>query len=107
MPDWLLPPLLLAVAAAATYASRGMGVLLSGRIDPASPLFAWIGLVTYALLAGLVARMVLLPIGPLQETGLAMRLSAVAIGTGLFYLARRNLLVGVASGTIALALMAA
>ena len=47
MPDWLLPPSLLAVAAAATYASRGLGVLLSGRIDPASPLFAWIGLVTY------------------------------------------------------------
>ena len=107
MPDWLLPPLLLAVAAAATYASRGMGVLLSGRIDPASPLFAWIGLVTYALLAGLVARMILLPIGPLQDASLLARLLAVAIGGSLFYLTSRNLLVGVASGTIALALMAA
>jgi hypothetical protein len=36
-----------------------------------------------------------------------MRLIAVAIGTGLFYLTRRNLLIGVASGTIALTLLAA
>jgi branched-subunit amino acid transport protein len=106
MPDWLLPTLLLASGAAATYASRGLGVALSGRIDPASPLFAWIGLVTYALLAGLVARMILLPIGPLQETSLLARLLAVGIGAGLFFLTRRNLLVGVASGTIALVLLA-
>lgn len=106
MPEWLLPGTLLAAGAAATYASRGAGVALSGRIDPASPLFAWVGLVTYALLAGLVARMILLPIGPLQETSLIARLFAVAVGTGLFFLTRRNLLVGVASGTIALVLLA-
>ena len=106
MPDWLLPALLLAAGAAATYASRGLGVALSGRIDPESPLFAWIGLVTYALLAGLVARMILLPIGPLAEASLIARLAAVAVGTGLFLLPRRNLLIGVASGTIALILLA-
>jgi branched-subunit amino acid transport protein len=106
MPDWLPPALLLVAAAAATYASRGLGVALSGRIDPGSPLFAWIGLVTYALLAGLVARMILLPIGPLQETSLFARLLAAGIGAALFFLTRRNLLVGVASGAIALILLA-
>jgi len=107
MPDWMLPALLLAVGAAATYASGGLGVLLSGRIDPASPLFAWVGLVTYGLLASLVARMILLPIGPLAETSLAARLIAVAVGAGLFFLTRRNLLIGVASGTVVLVLLAA
>jgi branched-subunit amino acid transport protein len=106
MPDWLMPSLLLAAGAAATYASRGLGVLLSGRIDPASPLFAWVGLVTYGLLASLVARMILLPIGPLTETSLAARLVAVVVGTSLFYIARKNLLVGVAGGTVALVLLA-
>ncbi len=107
MPDWMLPAVLLAAGAAATYASRGLGVLLSGRIDPASPLFAWVGLVTYALLAALVARMILLPMGPLAETSLAARLIAVAVGTSLFYLSRKNLLAGVAGGGVALVLLAA
>jgi branched-subunit amino acid transport protein len=105
MGDWM-GPAVLAAGAAATYASRGLGVLLSGRIDPGSRLFAWIGLVTYALLAGLVARMVLLPIGPLAETGLLARLIAAAVAVALFYVTRRNLLVGVTSGTIALIALA-
>ena len=105
MGDWTVPAVL-AAGAAATYASRGLGVLLSGRIDPASGLFAWIGLVTYALLAGLVARMILLPIGPLAETGLLARLVAAAVAAALFYLTRRNLLVGVTGGTIALIALA-
>ena len=105
MADWTIPAVL-AAGAAATYASRGLGVALSGRIDPESPLFAWIGLVTYALLAGLVARMILLPIGPLQEVSLFARLLAAGIAAGLFFLTRRNLLIGVAGGTIALILLA-
>ncbi len=106
MADWTLPALLLTAGAAATYASRALGVLLSGRIDPASPLFAWIGLVTYALLAALVARMILLPIGPLQETGIEARLIAVAAGTGLYLATRRSLLLGVVGGTLTLVLLA-
>lgn len=106
MADWTLPALLLTVGAAATYASRALGVLLSGRIDPASPLFAWIGLVTYALLAALVARMILLPIGPLQETGIEARLIAAAAGVAVYAATRRNLLLSLAAGTLALVLLA-
>ncbi|HSD34998.1 MAG TPA: AzlD domain-containing protein [Alphaproteobacteria bacterium] len=107
MPDWLPPAALLLVAAAATYVSRGLGVMLAGRIDPAGPLFAWVGLVTYALLAGLIARMILLPIGALQETTLLARLAATALAAGVFFATRRNLLLGVASGSILLALLSA
>ena len=107
MADWFLSASLLAVAAAATYASRGLGVLLSGRINPSGSLFTWVGLVTYALLAGLVARMILLPIGALQETALLARLAATALATAVFFAARRNLLLGVASGALLLVLLSA
>jgi branched-subunit amino acid transport protein len=98
------PWALIALAAAATYVWRWLGVLLAGRIDPASARFEWAGCVAYALLAGLIARMILLPFGPLAETPMADRIGAAVIALALFFLSRRNLLVGVAAGAGALVL---
>ena len=106
MSEAALPWAMLAAAAAATYVWRGLGVLLSGNIDPASPVFEWIGAVTYALLAGLVARMIVLPLGPLQEVGLWVRLAAVAVGAAVFFSTRKNLLLALGSGTLVLILLA-
>ena len=69
-------PLALAVAALVTYAWRGLGVLLSGRIDPDGPLFAWTACVAYALLAALIARMIVLPRGDLADTAALDRILA-------------------------------
>jgi hypothetical protein len=41
---------------------------------------------------------VLFPAGALADVGLALRLAAFCGGMGLFFLARRNLAVGVAGG---------
>lgn len=86
---WYWPLLVLAVAAGATYFWRGIGVLFSGRINPDSPLFAWMAAVAYALLAGLITRMILLPVGPLTETPLAARLLAAALCVAAFMATRR------------------
>ena len=51
--------------------------------------------------------MILLPIGALQETTLLARLAATALAAGVFFATRRNLLLGVASGSILLALLSA
>ena len=98
--------LALALAALVTYLWRAAGVALSGRIDPAGPIFAWVGAVTYALLAGLVSRMIVLPSGPLRQTLLGDRLIAVAVATAVFFVLRRNLLLGVAAGAVTLAWLA-
>lgn len=93
-----------AVAAGVTYAWRALGVILSGRIDPQGPVFEWAACITYALMAGLVARMIVLPRGPLADTLLSDRLLAVAATlVAFFLLSRRNLLLGVAVGAVALA----
>lgn len=89
---------MIAVGAAASYMWRALGVVLSGRFDPDGPAIRWVGCVAYAILAALIARMILLPIGSLAQTPTAMRLLAVACALAAFYLARRNSLVGVIAG---------
>lgn len=99
------PVAVLATGAAVTYAWRALGVALSGHLDPESPLFEWVACVAYALLAGLIARMIVLPIGPLAETAMADRIGAAAIAFAAFFLTRRNMLLGVTVGIGALMLM--
>ncbi len=92
-------------AATVTYAWRGLGVYLAGRIDPESAWFDWVACVAYALLAGLISRLILLPQGPLAQTPTADRVGAAIFTLAIFYLTRRNLALGVAAGTGALILL--
>lgn len=99
MPEWLI---WVAAAAGVTYVSRLLGVILSGRIDPGGALFEWVACVAYAILAGLVVRMILLPIGPLVHTAPSVRVIAAVIGVALFFITGRNLAWGVAGGVLSL-----
>lgn len=99
--------LLVGACALATYAWRGIGVLLSGRISVGGAVFEWVTCVAYAMIAGLVARIILMPTGLLAETALAGRLLACALALAAYYLSRRNLLVGVAAGVAAILASAA
>jgi branched-subunit amino acid transport protein len=101
------PYLAIAIGALATYMWRALGVALSGRMRERSPVFDWVGCIAYALIAGLVARMIVLPVGPLQAAGLVPRLAAAAVAVLVFYAARRNLLLGVGAGAAVLAGIAA
>ncbi len=101
--SWIWPLLVLAVAALSTYVWRGLGVALSGRINPASPFFAWLACVAYALLAGLIARMVLLPIGPLSEAPLPARLAAFAVCVACYF-RTKHIVLSIVTGAAALAL---
>lgn len=97
--------LLVAVCALGTYAWRGAGVLLAGRIDPAGDVFRWITCVAYAMIAGLVMRIIVMPTGPLASSLLLHRLLACLIGLAAYHLFRRNLFVAVAAGATALAVL--
>lgn len=89
------------VAALVTYAWRVVGVALSGRIAPSGAVVEWVGCVAYALLAGLVARILIFPAGLLAEAPASARLLGAGIGAAVFLLLRRNLLAGVAAGAAA------
>ena len=99
--------LLVLASALATYLWRGLGVLLSGRISVHSELFDWVTCVAYAMVAGLISRMLLMPTGMLVQTALSERLAACALALVAYYLSRRNLLVAVAVGVAAVMALAA
>ena len=106
LPAGLPPPyLVLLIGAAVTYVWRALGVALAGRVKADSAALEWIGCVAYALLAGLIARMIVLPIGPLADTALAARLAAAIMALAIFFLLRRSVMLGVAAGAGALVLL--
>lgn len=98
--------LVLAASIAATLLWRALGVFLARRLDPKGAVFRWFSFASFAVLAGLLSRLLILPTGDLATIGLEVRLGAAAIGVAAFYLSRRNLLVGVASGTLSFGLAA-
>jgi len=97
--------LLIAGAFVVTYMWRGLGVALGGGLNLEGPLFRWVAAVAYAMLAGLIARMIVLPLGALASTPLSERLLAAGLALAVFLLSRRNMLLAVFSGAAALVLL--
>lgn len=91
---------------AATYLWRALGVVFSARINPDSAIFQWVSCVSYAMVSGLIARMIVMPLGVLAETPLFDRLAATALAFTVFLLWRKRVLPGVVAGVAAFVLLA-
>jgi branched-subunit amino acid transport protein len=74
---------LVLAAALGTYSWRFLGVVFSGRVRTDSEFFQWISCVTYAMVAGLVFRIVVLPVGLLAQVPLWARLGCLAVATAV------------------------
>jgi len=90
----------------ATFFWRGLGVLVVRRIDPDGAFFKWVTCVSYAMVAGLIFRMLVMPESDLAVVGLPIRLGAVAIAFAAYHLFGRRLVAGVLAGGSSLAAMA-
>jgi hypothetical protein len=77
---------------------RWLGVLLGRGLDEESEVILWVRAVATALVAGVVARIVLLPPGALAAVPLTVRLVAIACGFAAFLLIRRSAFAGVLVG---------
>lgn len=86
---------------------RMLGVVVAHGLDEGSELIIWVRAVATALLAGVVAKIILLPPGGLLLIPLPVRLAAMAAGFLGFLLVRRSVFVGVLAGEAALMLGAA
>lgn len=81
-------------------------MLLSAGMDPRGEAFTWVSCIAYAIIAGVVSRMLLMPTGALADTTLAERAIGAAIAlAAYFWLTKRNLFIGVAAGAAALWLL--
>lgn len=100
------PWVLLLACGAATYLWRGPGVLLSASIDARSAVFTWVACVAYAIIAGVVARMLLMPTGELAGVTAAERAIGSAVALAVYFgITERNLFAGTLAGATALWLM--
>jgi hypothetical protein len=77
---------------------RWLGMLLGRGLDEDSEIVLWVRAVATALIAGVVARIVLIPPGALATVPLAVRLAAIGCGFLAYLIVRRSPFVGVLAG---------
>jgi branched-subunit amino acid transport protein len=73
----------LAGATLGTYFCRAIGVLLAKKINQDSEIFRWLAAVTYAMVAALVVRMILMPIGLLATVPVWTRIFICVLSIGV------------------------
>lgn len=66
-----------------TYFCRAIGVFLSQSINQDSEIFRWLAAVTYAMVAALTIRLIVMPLGLLATVPLWIRLLICALSIGV------------------------
>jgi branched-subunit amino acid transport protein len=88
-----------------TYLWRGLGVFLSGKINQDSELFNWLSAVTYAMVAALTLRIILLPIGLLATVPIYVRIVVTVLAVLVMISKKEKRMVpALLTGTICLVL---
>jgi branched-subunit amino acid transport protein len=100
MQDWT-PWLALVGASVGTYFCRAIGVLLSDQINQESEIFRWLSAVTYAMVAALTVRMILMPIGVLALVPVWVRVAVCVLSVGVMVShPQRRLVPALLTGTL-------
>jgi branched-subunit amino acid transport protein len=95
----------LIAACIGTYFWRGLGVFLSGKISQDSELFNWLSAVTYAMVAALTLRIILLPVGLLATVPMSVRIIVSVLAVLVMISKKEKRMVpALLTGTIALVL---
>ncbi len=90
---------------AATFFWRLLGVIVVKKIDPDGAVFEWVSCVSYAMVAGLIFRMIMMPESELANVPLLIRLAALTIAFTVYFTFRRMLLAGILAGSVSLSVM--
>ena len=107
IPDPLFPWAMLALAVIATFVWRMMGLALAGRLAEHKLLFDWVNTVAYAMVAGLMVRIIFFPTNVTAEAPMSDRLAAFAVALLVWWLCGKALIQGLAAGVAVFALLAA
>ena len=75
-----------------------LGVLLSHGLDERSEILVWIRAVATTLLAGVVAKLLLMPSGALAVVPLYGRIISLLIGLAGYFMMRRSVIAGIILG---------
>jgi hypothetical protein len=93
--------LALSAACVGTYVCRAAGVKLSGHIHQDSEVFRWLSAVTYAMVAALTVRMILMPLGLLVTVPVLLRVLICALSLAVMVSSpQRRLVPALLTGTL-------
>jgi hypothetical protein len=81
---------------------RMLGLLVSRGIDENSELLVWVRAVATAVLAGVIAKVTLMPPGALAGVPLSVRVAAIVVAFVAFLSVRRSVFASVLAGEVAL-----
>ncbi len=90
---------------AATFFWRFLAAVAVKKIDPDGAVFEWITCVSYAMVAGLIFRMLIMPESELANVSLPIRCTAIAIAFIAYFVFRRMLFAGVLAGSVSLSVI--
>jgi len=82
--------LVILITSLATYVSRFFGVVSSERIEETSKVFRWFNCLAYSTLAALIARMIIFPVGALNETTYSIRFIVILLVIFIYYFTKKN-----------------
>ena len=95
----------LILACIGTYFWRGLGVYFSGKISQDGEVFKWLSAVTYAMVAALTVRIILLPVGLLGSVPLMVRLIVSGLALAVMVSSpKKRMVPALLTGTISLVL---
>jgi hypothetical protein len=83
---------------------RWLGIVLARGLDEDAEPVVWVRAVATAVLAGVIARIIVLPPGALAGVAMPVRVAAMALGFAGFLVLRRSALAGILIGEAALML---
>ena len=81
---------------------RLLGVVVGHGVDEESEIIIWVRAVAVAVLAGVIAKLIMVPPGALAMVPLELRLAAIGCGFAAFLLVRRSVFAGVLVGEVVL-----
>lgn len=100
--DWWPWLLLIAVGVLPNEVWRMLGIVASRGLDEESEAIIWVRAVATATLTGVVSKIVVFAPGALGTVPLAVRIAAAAAGLAAFFVMRRSVFAGLATGAAAL-----
>ncbi len=88
------------LTAFATYLPRFLGVFSSDFVNEEGKLFKFVTCVSYGILAALIARIFIHPVGALEQTSTLIRLLAAGITIVVLFVSKKNVLFSSLFGVI-------
>jgi len=88
------------LTAFATYLPRFLGVFSSDFVNEEGKLFKFVSCVSYGILAALIARIFIHPVGALEQTSTSIRLLAAGMTIVVLFVSKKNVLFSSLFGVI-------